>query len=142
MSGFQETQRADLTGRRVLLAEDVPINAEIIEDILAMHGIRTDHAANGRIAAERFRGSAEGTYCAVLMDIRMPEMDGWEAAETIRALDRADAKRIPIIAITANDCEEDMRRSAAAGMNAQLGKPLDPEALLRTLEELVFSAEH
>ena len=75
------------------------------------------------------------------MDVRMPEMDGLEAASAIRALDRLDAKRVPIIALTANAFDEDVQRSLQAGMNAHLSKPVEPDLLYQTLEELIFEAE-
>ena len=141
MSLFREKQQAELDGRRVLLAEDMEINAEIMMDILSMRGIEADHAENGRIAVEMFRASAVGAYSAILMDIRMPEMDGLEAAETIRALDRPDAKTIPIIALTANAFDEDVQRSLQVGMNAHLTKPVESEHLYQTLGELIWEAE-
>jgi CheY-like chemotaxis protein len=84
-----------------------------------------------------FAQSAEGTYAAVLMDIRMPVMDGLEAAAAIRALDRPDAKSIPIIALTANAFDEDVQRSLQVGMNAHLSKPVESEHLFETLEQLI-----
>ena len=85
---------------------------------------------------ELFRDNPPGTYSAILMDIRMPEMDGLEAAETIRAMDRPDAKQIPIIALTANAFDEDVQRSLQVGMNAHLSKPVEPEHLYQTLFDL------
>ena len=139
---FKEKQRADLAGKHILLAEDIEINAEIMMDILDMKDAKADHAENGRIALEMFRDSEVGTYDAVLMDVRMPEMDGLEAAAAIRALDRPDAKRIPIIALTANAFDEDVQRSLQAGMNAHLSKPVEPDHLYQTLEELIYEAEN
>ena len=136
-----ESRQAPLAGRRVLLAEDVEMNAEIMTDILGMEEVAADHAENGRIAVEMFAGSEAGTYSAILMDVRMPEMDGLEAAAAIRELDREDAKSIPIIALTANAFDEDVQRSLQAGMNAHLSKPVEPELLFRTLGELIFQAE-
>ena len=141
MSLFREKQRAELTGRRILLAEDMEINAEIMMDVLDMEDIQSEHAENGRIAVEMFEKSAPGYYDAILMDVRMPEMDGLEAASAIRAMDRADAKRIPIIALTANAFDEDVQRSLQAGMNAHLSKPVEPDHLYQTLGELIFEAE-
>ena len=137
----RESRRANLDGRRLLLAEDLESNAEIMMDILEMENIRTDHARNGRIAVEMFENSAPGTYAAILMDVRMPEMDGLEATAAIRAIPREDAKRIPIIALTANAFDEDVQRSLQAGMNAHLSKPVDSDHLIRVLGELVYQAE-
>ncbi len=141
MSLFKEKKRACLEGRRILLAEDIEMNAEIMMDILEMENIETDHAKNGRIAVEMFRDSMPGTYSAILMDVRMPEMDGLEAAAAIRALDREDAKKIPVIALTANAFDEDVQRSLQAGMNAHLSKPVEPDHLFQTLGELIYEAE-
>ncbi|MBQ7161768.1 MAG: response regulator [Clostridia bacterium] len=141
MSLFKKNQRADLTGRRVLLAEDTQVNAEIMMMILSMKGVTVDHAENGKTAVELFTASEPGAYSAILMDIRMPVMDGLEAAEAIRALDRPDAKNVPIIALTANAFDEDVQRSLQAGMNAHLTKPVETEHLYQTLEELIFEAE-
>ena len=141
MSLFEEKKRVDLAGRRILLAEDMEINAEIIMDILAMKDAEADHAENGRIVVDMFKNSAVDTYAAILMDVRMPEMDGLEAAAAIRALNRPDAKRIPIIALTANAFDEDVQRSLQAGMNAHLSKPVEPDHLYQTLEELIYEAE-
>lgn len=129
--------KADLKGRNILLAEDVPINAEIVKMVLDMREINVDHAENGKIALEKFSESPPGHYDAVLMDVRMPEMDGLEATSRIRALDRADAKTIPIIAMTANAFDEDVQRSLQAGMNAHLSKPIDNNTLFKTLEDLI-----
>ena len=133
----QEPEPTPLKDRRILLAEDVEINAEIIKQIILMKEATIEHAANGRIVVEMFANSPVGYYDAVLMDVRMPEMDGLEAAASIRALDRLDAKTIPIIALTANAFDEDVQRSLQVGMNAHLSKPVEPENLYRTLEELI-----
>ena len=138
---FKEKQRAALEGRRILLAEDMEINAEIMMDVLEMRDMETDHAENGQIAVDMFKDSAPGAYSAILMDIRMPVMDGLEAASIIRAMDRPDAKTIPIIALTANAFDEDVQRSLQAGMNAHLTKPVEPDHLYQTLEELIYEAE-
>jgi len=132
-----EKSKADLEGRHVLLAEDVQINAEIMMMVLAVRGIEADLAENGLIAVEKFAASEPGHYDAVLMDMRMPEMDGLEATRRIRAMDRADSKAIPIIALTANAFDEDVQRSLQAGLNAHLTKPVQPEALYEALESLI-----
>jgi CheY-like chemotaxis protein len=132
-----EIKTADLAGRRVLLAEDVAINAEIIMMVLSMREIEADLAENGRIAVEKYMKHDPGYYDAILMDMRMPEMDGLEATKAIRSLDREDAKKIPVIALTANAFDEDVERSMQAGLNAHLSKPVDPEVLFETLETLI-----
>lgn len=114
------------------------MNAEILMDILEMEDMTADHAENGKIALEMFEGNAAGTYDAILMDVRMPEMDGLEAAAAIRAPDRPDAKIIPIIALTANAFDEDVQRSLQVGMNAHLSKPVEPDHLYQTLGELIY----
>ena len=132
-----KNKKADLKGRRILLAEDMAVNAEIIKMVLSMREIKVEHAVNGKIAVDMFANSEEGYYDAVLMDMRMPEMDGLEASKHIRAMDRMDAKDIPIIALTANAFEEDVQRSLQAGLNAHLSKPVEPETLFVTLESFI-----
>ena len=127
----------DLTGRRVLLAEDVEVNAEIMMMVLSMREIEVDHAENGRVAVEKFGENEDGYYDAILMDMRMPEMDGLEATRRIRAMNKSDAKTIPIIALTANAFDEDVQRSMQAGLNAHLSKPVEPDVLFETLEGLL-----
>ena len=129
--------KTDLTGKHILLAEDVDVNAEIIRMILQMRNMEADHAKNGKIAVELFAEHPAGYYDAILMDMRMPEMDGLEATHTIRAMERDDAKTIPIIALTANAFDEDVQRSMQAGLNAHLSKPVQPELLFETLENLI-----
>ena len=128
---------AELTGRRILLAEDVELNAEILSMLLQSRGMEVDPAENGRIAVEKFGGHEPGHYDAILMDMHMPEMDGLEATRRIRAMDREDARRIPMIALTANASDEAVRRSLQAGLNAHLTKPVQPEVLFETLESLL-----
>ncbi len=133
----EAAHKAELKGRRVLLAEDMVINAEIMKELLGMRGIEVDHAENGKLAVELFASQPVGWYDAILMDMRMPEMDGLEATAAIRAMDRADAGTIPIIALTANAFDEDVQRSLQAGLNAHLSKPVEPEHLFSTLESLI-----
>ena len=130
-------ETADLKCRRVLLAEDISVNAEIMIMVLSMREIQVDHAENGRIAVNMFEEHEEGYYDAVLMDMRMPEMDGLEATRRIRAMNRKDAKAIPIIALTANAFDEDVQHSMQAGLNAHLSKPVEPDTLFETLEGLL-----
>ena len=134
--GEPAEERPSLDGLRVLLAEDQPINAEIAVAILEEAGARVDHAEDGAVAARMFRESAEGWYDVVLMDLRMPHMDGIAAARAIRAMERSDAGAVPIIALTADAYAEDARRCLEAGMNAHMAKPIDVKLLLRKLAEL------
>ena len=133
--------KADLNGRHILVAEDVAINAEILIMVLQARGMSADLAENGRIAVEKFSAQEPGYYDAILMDMRMPEMDGLEATRAIRALNRPDAASIPVIALTANAFDEDVQRSLQAGLNAHLSKPIQPDALYETLESLITDQE-
>ena len=141
MSIFKEKNKARLVGRRVLMAEDMDINADIVINMLEMENIRVDHAKNGIEAVDMFENSTEGIYSAVLMDVRMDKMDGLEATKVIRSMDRADAKRIPIIALTDYSFDEDVQRSLQVGMNAHLKKPVEAETLIRVLGELIYESE-
>ncbi|MBO6159417.1 MAG: response regulator [Firmicutes bacterium] len=128
---------ADLKGRRVLLAEDMAVNAEIMMMVLSIREMEVDLAVNGRIAVEMYQSHDPGYYDAILMDMRMPEMDGLTAAGLIRSMGRKDSLTIPIIALTANAFDEDVQRSMQAGLNAHLSKPVEPEALFEALENLI-----
>ena len=132
-----EEKRAEvlrnLRGARVLLAEDNDINAKITMSILERDGVRTDRVLTGRQAVETFAGSEEGYYDVILMDIQMPEMDGWEATRRIRKMERRDAGIIPIYALSANSYVEDQRRSMEAGMNDHIAKPIDYNVLKRKM---------
>lgn len=136
--GSRKSQNAArLGGKRMLLAEDMAINASIMEKLLAMNDIRTDCVVNGEEAVELFEKSNPGTYDAILMDIRMPEMNGLDAARIIRKMNRTDAASVPIIALTANALDEDIRLSFEAGMNAHLTKPIEPDELFSVLKSLL-----
>lgn len=135
-----EPEEISLAGRRVLVVEDVPENAEIVQDLLELEDVESDHAENGLEAVEMFKSSPAGTYDAILMDLRMPVMDGLEAARRIRTLPRPDAAAIPIIALTANAFQSDMDATAAAGMNAHLAKPADAEQLYDTIKKCIAKA--
>lgn len=124
-----------LEGKTVLLVEDHPTNAMITARLLSKKGIVVINAANGVEAVEIFSASAPGTFQGVLMDIRMPQMDGYTATRRIRALKRKDAATIPIIAMSANAFEEDKEKSKRAGMNDHLEKPIDARQIYRTLEK-------
>lgn len=136
-----EEEEFDLSGKRVLLAEDNAINTEVAQLLLKSKGADVDVAENGLRALEKLAKSEEGYYDAILMDIRMPIMDGLTASRSIRNLSNKDAANIPIIAMTANAFDDDVNKSKAAGMNAHLAKPIDPKRLFRTLVELIRSHE-
>lgn len=127
----------DLSGRHILLAEDKEINSEIITMVLQMKDMVVDVAANGKIAVDMYSEKEEGYYDAILMDMRMPEMDGITATGIIRKMGRSDSATIPIIALTANAFDEDVERSLQAGLNAHLTKPLEPDVLFDTLRRLI-----
>ncbi len=125
--------KAALSGKRILLVEDHPLNAEIAKKLLEKAGCRVTWEQDGRKGVDKFNSSPARHFDAVLMDIRMPVMDGLEAAKAIRALDKADAKTVPIIAVTANAYDEDVKLSFDAGMNEHLSKPIDTMKLYETL---------
>ncbi|MDY2880886.1 MAG: response regulator, partial [Candidatus Borkfalkiaceae bacterium] len=123
-------------GKRILLAEDNDLNAEIAIEILRESGFEVERAEDGRIAVEMLETSEEGYYDLVLMDIQMPNMNGYEAAGAIRAL-KGEKAIIPIVAMTANAFEEDKKTALRAGMNAHLAKPVDVTELLKTIAGMV-----
>ena len=137
-AALDEKSERILSGKIILMAEDVDQNAEILSDLLELEEIESERAVNGAEAVRMFYESAPGYYAAVLMDVRMPVMDGLEATRRIRALNHPDAKEIPIIAMTANVFDEDVERSLNAGMNAHLSKPVEPEKLYETMAGLVM----
>ena len=133
----QGGETAGIEGLHVLIAEDVEINAEVLNDLLEMEDVTSEWAENGRRAVELFAQSEVGHFGAILMDMRMPVMDGLGATREIRRLDRPDAKSIPIIALTANAFEEDVRQCLQAGMDAHLAKPVDIDKLKTVLSKLL-----
>ena len=132
----QEDKYADFTGRHILLAEDNDLNWEIANELLSDLGMELDWAENGRICVDKFEASSPGFYDAILMDLRMPVMTGYEATEAIRKLDRPD-KDIPIIAMTADAFSEDIKKCLDAGMNAHVAKPIDIREVSRLLEKYI-----
>ncbi|MDE5992813.1 MAG: response regulator, partial [Oscillospiraceae bacterium] len=128
-------KKEDFSGKRVLLAEDNELNTEIAVELLEMTGLAIECAENGRIAVDKFAASEQGYYDLIFMDIQMPIMNGNEAARAIRALDRRDAKGIPIVAMTANAFNDDVQASMNAGMNEHIPKPLDLKVLVKTLNK-------
>ena len=127
-----------MEGKRILVVEDLPENAEIIQDLLELEGVITEHAENGKIALDMFLSSPPKYYDVILMDLRMPVMDGLTATREIRASHHPDAKTVPIAALTANAFESDVRQSLSAGMNVHLAKPADADLLYSTLKTLIW----
>ncbi|WP_300414448.1 hybrid sensor histidine kinase/response regulator [uncultured Oscillibacter sp.] len=136
-----EERYADFTGRRILLAEDNDLNWEIASELLSDLGLELDWAENGKLCVEKFQASSPGFYDAILMDLRMPVMTGYEATEAIRKLDRPD-KNIPIIAMTADAFSEDIKKCLDAGMNAHVAKPIDIREVSRLLEKFIHEYHH
>lgn len=138
--GIEETQEevsdteVDLSGRRILLAEDNELNWEVAKELLSDLGLELDWAEDGQVCVEKFQKSSEGYYDAILMDIRMPRMTGYEATEEIRKLDHPDALSIPIIAMSADAFSDDIQHSLECGMNAHIAKPVDAVELARLLK--------
>lgn len=127
-----------LKGMRVMLVEDNELNAEIAQFVLEDVGISVTCVENGQLALELFQNQAVGSFDLILMDIMMPVMNGLDATRAIRALERPDAKTIPIVAMTANAYEDDIRHAREAGMNGHMAKPIDTGLLYRTLSELYY----
>jgi signal transduction histidine kinase/ActR/RegA family two-component response regulator len=126
-----------LAGKEILLCEDNALNTEIACILLRSKGLVVTTAVNGRLGLEAFKASAPHKFAAILMDLRMPELDGFEAAKAIRALDREDAKTVPIIAMTADTFPEDINKCMDVGMNDHLSKPINPRVLFTTLLKYV-----
>ncbi len=137
----REEAGINLKGMKVLLVEDIELNLEIAQSIMEDEEVEVITAMNGREAVDAFANNPPGTFDAIIMDIMMPVMDGITATKTIRGMDRDDAKTIPIIAMTANAYEEDIRNTHEAGMNVHLSKPIDVELLFKTLSRFYVAAE-
>lgn len=125
----------DFTGKRLLVAEDNDLNWEIASELLSSVGFELDWAENGKLCMEKFAAGQPGRYDAILMDLRMPEMNGLEATQCIRAMEREDAKTIPIIAMTADAFSDDIKACLDSGMNGHVAKPLNMPELLRLLQK-------
>lgn len=134
---FSETKEIHLAGKRLLLVEDNEINREIATELIQMQEIAVAAVENGQLALEAFEASAPGEYDAILMDIQMPVMDGFQATEAIRALNREDAQTVPILALTANVFAADMARARSVGMNDYIAKPIDAAYLLETIQKWI-----
>ena len=130
-------EKGSLLGLHFLAAEDNEINAEILSAILSIEGADCEIVENGRLALERFLASPPGSFDAILMDVQMPVMNGYDATRAIRAQKRADAGTIPIIAMTANAFAEDEKEALSAGMNIHLTKPIDVELLKQTIHRYI-----
>ena len=135
-AGIETAGANSLAGLRFLVAEDNTINADVLKELLEVEGARCEIAGNGKAAVVMFRNSRPGYYDMILMDIRMPLMDGYEATAAIRSLPREDAATIPILAMTADIMEEDVKRSFACGMNAHIPKPLNIQVLNQAVHKL------
>lgn len=128
-----DTAEYDFSGKRLLLVDDTDINREIARELLEMVGFVVDMAEDGQIAVDKFKQAAPGTYDAILMDVQMPNMNGYEATNAIRNMSRPDGKDVVIIAMTANAFVEDVANSLEAGMNDHLAKPIDTELMYQVL---------
>lgn len=128
----------ELAGRHILVAEDNELNWEIINELLTDIGMELDWTENGQLCVEKYEKSEPGYYDAILMDVRMPIMDGYEATRSIRALNRPDAKEIPIIAMTADAFSEDIKRCLDSGMNAHTAKPINLDEVLSILKKYIL----
>ncbi len=133
----KKTAYEELKGKNILMAEDHPLNAEIATRLLEKVGCNIQWVENGKECRDVFLGSTQNQYDLILMDIRMPEMDGLKATREIRSLSRPDAKTIPIIAMTANAFSEDIRAALEAGMNAHISKPINPDTMYETMAKYI-----
>lgn len=133
-----EAAEIELLGRHILVAEDNELNWEIINELLTDIGMELDWTENGQLCVEKFEKSDPGYYDAILMDVRMPIMDGYEATRSIRSLSRPDAKTIPIIAMTADAFSEDIKRCLDSGMNAHTAKPINLDEVLALLKKYIL----
>ena len=129
-----------LKGKRILVVEDIEINRVILSELLSETEVEIDEASDGVEAVKKFSSSVDGTYDLIIMDIQMPNMDGYEATRSIRVLERHDAKVVPIIALTANAYQEDINRALDAGMNSHLSKPINIEAVMHMLAEYLLQS--
>ncbi|MDD3401815.1 MAG: response regulator [Hespellia sp.] len=132
------TEDFSFEGKRVLLVEDHPLNVEVAKRLLERKGFMVEHAENGVRAVEMYAKNPDGYYDSILMDIRMPQMDGLQAANAIRHMSKETAKNIPIIAMTANAFDDDVQKSRAAGMDAHLAKPIEPTQMFQVLYDFIY----
>jgi CheY-like chemotaxis protein len=130
-------QDLSLTGKHALLVDDIALNRMIVMELFADTGLQIDEASDGLEGVVRFKASESGHYDVIFMDVQMPTMDGHEATRAIRALERGDARTVPVVAMTANAFTEDIRRALESGMNAHLAKPLELDKLYEVLSRFL-----
>ena len=135
------TEKISFSGKRVLLCEDNPLNTEIAVAMMSEKGLEAECAVNGQEGLKKFADSQPGYFDLILMDVRMPVMNGYEATQCIRRLDRPDAKSIPIIAMTADTFAEDIQKCLNAGMNGHIAKPIDPAKMYSTIYNFMKSKQ-
>ena len=134
-------EEISFAGYRILVVEDNELNAEIAQCLLEERDFQVDCVHDGAQAVERVRSTPPGTYDVILMDIMMPVMDGLEATRAIRAMEREDCRAIPIIAMSANAFDDDLKKSVACGMNGHLSKPVEVERLYQVLHQVLRQAQ-
>lgn len=137
MKDDDEPEVSKLDGKRILMAEDNELNAEIAKTVLEMHGAKVTVRENGLQAVEEFENSEPGTYNFIILDINMPVMNGHEAAMRLRSGDREDSKTIPIVAMSANAFAEDVEESLKSGMNAHISKPIKVDEMLKEISKFL-----
>jgi CheY-like chemotaxis protein len=135
-SAEPEDDYSDLKGLRILIAEDIDVNWEIISYMLSMYGILCERAENGRVCVDMMRKAEEGRYTLIFMDVQMPEMNGLDAARAIRSLENPWAASIPIIAMTADAFSENVTECLNAGMNGHIAKPVDLKLVIREIRRI------
>ncbi|MBQ6206097.1 MAG: response regulator [Oscillospiraceae bacterium] len=133
----KEAAAFSMEGLRILLAEDNELNTEIATMILSEYGVDVEHGEDGKAALEMFKRSPERYYDVILMDLRMPNMNGFEATRAIRSLSRPDAKSVPVIAMSADAFADDVQRCLEAGMDGHVAKPIDIDLLMKTLSKFL-----
>lgn len=141
METQEQEEEITFEGCRILVVEDNELNAEIALTLLEERGFAVDCVYDGSEAVERIRTTAPGTYDVILMDIMMPVMDGLEATRTIRGIEREDCRTIPIVAMSANAFDDDLKKSVECGMNGHLSKPVEVDKLYRTLSEIIHGSK-
>ena len=132
-----EQEDISFDGYRVLVVEDNELNSEIAQCLLEERGLEVDCVYNGAQAVERVQATPPGTYNIILMDIMMPVMNGLDATRAIRSMDREDCRTVPIVAMSANAFDDDLKKSVECGMNGHVSKPVEVDKLYQTLNEII-----